>query len=189
MSHYLFHSCHHMICYLKQIIYHITMRKNISSTNYIIMAISIYIIPETSFVFFQIVLETILNKYLVTYWSYHSCNVHIQFHTCQLFKMPIGVLRARWLSQSFKTFKGAFKYILMLFFGFFILLQALSHCKINCFVYIVDTIALLKFPFGSFHEGNPPQIVTVGRYEFLLSAKLQLQSEHNSLLLSGYLHL
>ena len=50
-------------------------------------------------------------------------------------------------------------------FGFFILLQAYSHYKFNVWSKIVDKIALSKFPYGSLHGGNPPQMVTVGRYK------------------------
>ena len=48
--------------------------------------------------------------------------------------------------------------------------------KIIVLFKIVDKIALSKFQFGSLHGGNPPQIVTVGRYGTVLQTQNFLNS-------------
>lgn len=77
--------------------------------------------------------------------------------------LPMGILRARWMLKSYKTFKGAFKYIFMLYICFCILLQCYTNGKIGCFVLNCE-IDISKFPNGSIHGGNLPQILTVGIY-------------------------
>lgn len=88
--------------------------------------------------------------------------------------LPMGILRARWMLKSYKTFKGAFKYIFMLYICFCILLQCYTNGKIGCFFFKLWNwyfkISKWKHPWRK----SPANIDSWHIYKLVLSIPLNI---------------